>query len=95
MFILMFVVGCSNTNKNSGNQQSSTTNGNSQNNKSPDAASSDDEAKDAIVRTVSGKGAENSVAKDTAGSASDIKERSLVYVWGNKDGDTVTAKDYF
>ena len=36
LVILMFGVGCSNTNKNPNNQQSSTTSGNSENNKSSD-----------------------------------------------------------
>ncbi|MFT8314412.1 MAG: hypothetical protein ABF633_09140 [Clostridium sp.] len=44
-----------------------------------------------IVRTVTGKGAANSVGKDTTGSISDIKVDSFVDVWTKKDGDTVTA----
>jgi hypothetical protein len=145
LVIVMLAAGCSNTNKNPGNQQSSTTSGNSQNNKPSNAASPDAEAKDAalnglvakidgnkitiikmikkdnkdnsngsmpkkgsaaaknmitfevnnnttvIVRTVSGKGAQHSVATDAAGSTSDIKEDSFVDVWTKKDGDTVTA----
>lgn len=143
LVVFMFLSGCSNTNKNPGNQQSSTASGNSQNNKPSNVASPDAEAKDAslsglvakidgnkitiikmmkknngtgsmpkkggtaaaknmvafevdnntavIIRTISGKGAENSVATDAAGSISDIKEDSFVEVWGNKDGDTVTA----
>ena len=146
LVIVMLAAGCSNTNKNPGNQRSSTASGNSQNNKPSNVASPDAEAKDAalsglvakidgnkitiikmmkknnkdnsngsmpkkgsaaaaknmitfevdnnttvIVRTVSGKGAQHSVATDAAGSTSDIKEDSFVDVWGNKDGDTVTA----
>jgi len=43
------------------------------------------------VRTVSGKGAQHSVATDSAGSISDIKVNSFVEVWTKKDGSTVTA----
>lgn len=44
-----------------------------------------------IVRTVSGKGAQHSVATDAVGSISDIKVNSFVEVWTKKDGSTVTA----
>jgi hypothetical protein len=141
LVILILAAGCSNTNKNSGNEQSGATSGNSQNNKSSDAAAAPNTTTSnatlngivtkiegnkitiskttqksngiivghkngspaatndigifevnndttVIVRTVSDKGINYA---DTAGSISEIKVDSFVSIWGEKEGDTVTA----
>jgi|GEM_PF-4227008 hypothetical protein len=136
LVILILVAGCSNTNKNPGNEQSGATSGNSQNNKSSDAAATSNPTLKGIVTKIEGKkitiskttqksngiivghkngspAAANDIGifevnndttvivrtvsdkginyTDTAGSISDIKADSFVSIWGEKDGDTVTA----